>query len=121
MKKKNMQVNNNEFDDDCALIPFDEEDSLFLEEEESLEVFPPVPKEKESKYLGILKNILPYLGSDETKIILAEVMIALKLEGIIGERLSKNESNMVYIIKDSIMQEPGKKKQAINFAQKLLE
>ena len=77
--------------------------------------------EKRYKYLAVLKNILPLLGSDEVKIVLAEVMVALKIEGIIGKSLSDNDSKMVNIIKESILKTPEKKKEAIKFAQKLLE
>ena len=82
--------------------------------------FAPVKKKQHGAYISILKNILPYLGSDEGKIILAEVMIALKVEGIIGKELTTKDNKMVHIIKDSILQEPQKKKDALRFAKRLL-
>ncbi|MBT5955058.1 hypothetical protein HOG98_10120 [bacterium] len=76
--------------------------------------------ENELKFKSVLKNILPYIGTDEGKIILTEVMIALKIEGVIGKQLSKNDSKMVKIIKESILAVPTKKQEALSFAQNLL-
>jgi hypothetical protein len=85
------------------------------------EPFLPVSAEKHALFKGVLKNILPYLGSDEGKIILTEVMIALKLEGIIGKELNQRETQMVNVIKESILKEPKRKQQALRIAQTLLE
>ncbi len=81
----------------------------------------PVSVEKHAIFKGVLKNILPYIGSDEGKIILTEVMIALKLEGIVGKELNSHETKMVNVIKDAILREPKKKRQALKLAEKLLE
>lgn len=80
------------------------------------------PKEnkKHHAYIQVLKNLLPYLGSDETKIILTEVMIALKIEGLVGKSITPKENKMLHIIKDSILTEPDKKAQALTFAKRLL-
>ena len=73
-----------------------------------------------SKYIDILKGILPYIQTDEAKVILAQVMIALKVEGVIGEELTPQSKKMVTIISRSIMDQPRKKKEALLFARKLL-
>ena len=73
-----------------------------------------------SKYIDILKGILPYIQSDEAKVILAQVMIALKVEGVIGEELTPQSKKMVTIISRSIMDQPRKKQEALLFARKLL-
>lgn len=98
-----------EFEQEFGLVPPEEDFGL-------------IPKEtdKHHKYLGLLKNILPYLGSDEGKIVLAEVMIALKLEGVIGKKISNRETKMVNVIKDAILTEPEKREQAIKFAKNLI-
>ncbi len=98
-------------------LPVDDHDALAVDEE-MLDL--PVSSEKHSIFKGVLRNILPYLGSDEGKIVLTEVMVALKLEGVIGKELSQRESKMVNTIKDSILQEPKKKRQALRIAQQLL-
>jgi hypothetical protein len=82
---------------------------------------PPLPVKKPKKFIGVLKNILPYLGSDENKIILAQVIIALKIEGILSSQISNKDIQMISVLKDSIMYEDSKKQQALGFAQKLLE
>ena len=74
------------------------------------------------KYREILRNILPYLGADEVKIILTQVMVALKLEGVLGHsELSSGDLKMVNVIKDAILAEPSRKQKALEMAQKLLE
>jgi hypothetical protein len=98
-------------------LPVDDLDIIAIDED-ALDL----PVSSDKHFLkGVLKNILPYLGSDEGKIILTQVMVALKLEGIIGKELNHRETKMVNVIKDSIMQEPRKKRQALNLAHKLLE
>jgi hypothetical protein len=94
----------------------EEELSLALQDEFSL-----APSgDNQRKYEAVLKNVLPCLGSNEGKIILAQVLIALKIEGIIGKELSFRDTKMVKAIKESIMVFPDKKKQALRYAQRLL-
>jgi len=81
----------------------------------------PRNREKHNQFVSILKSVLPYISSDEGKVVLAEVMIALKVEGIIGAELNSKTEKMVNVISQSIMKQPGKKKEALRFAQKLLE
>ncbi len=100
-------------------LPIQDEDMISFEEDENLDL--PVSAEKHNLFKGILKNILPYLGSDEGKIVLTLVMVALKLEGIVGKELNHKETNMVNVIKDAILSEPSKKRQALQLARKLLE
>lgn len=98
-------------------VPFEEpDDALFLDDEPAS----PVSLEKQQQFEQILKDILPHLGSDEVKIIVTQVMVALKLEGLIGKELTSRDKKMVNVIKDSILMEPGKKREALRLAQKLL-
>ena len=48
-----------------------------------------------TQYTDILQQVLPHLGTDEEKIIYAQVMLALKLEGVIGQELSNTDSEIV--------------------------
>lgn len=81
----------------------------------------PRRRDKHDQFVTILKTILPYIGSDEGKIILTQVMIALKVEGVIGTEMTPKTEKMVSIISESIMKQPGKKKEALKFANRLLE
>jgi|GEM_PF-5864455 len=83
--------------------------------------FMPMDSEKRYQFETILRNILPYLGSDEGKIVLTQVMIILKLEGIIGKQWSPRDSKMVHFIKESILMTPKKKQEALKLAQNLLK
>lgn len=87
-------------------------------QEQSFDLLPR-DKKKHLMYKDILKRILPYLGTDEGKIVLTEVMLALKMEGIIGHKLSSKDAKMVHTIKDSILIEPEKKMQALKLADQL--
>jgi len=72
------------------------------------------------RYVAILRQVLPHLGKDQDKIIHAQVMLALKLEGIIGKDLSKKDSKMVNIIKDAILSSDDKKENALLVAQRII-
>jgi hypothetical protein len=81
----------------------------------------PRRRDKHDQFVSILKTVLPYIGADECKIILAEVMIALKVEGVIGTEMTAKTEKMVNVISDSIMKQPAKKQEALKFASKLLK
>ena len=104
------------------LVPegIDEEALVSSIEEESL-YFAPHDHEKEKKFKKVLKTILPYLGTNEVRIVIAEVIIILKLEGILGKKLTKKDTEILRTLKDSIMSEPIRKEQALRYARKLLQ
>jgi len=81
----------------------------------------PVKEEQHLQYIELLKNVLPYIVSDEGKIVLAQVMIALKVEGVIGRDLSQKQRKMVNIISNAILTQPNKKQAALRFAKRLLK
>ena len=94
-------------------------DQMMEENEQS----PLLPKEieKQYKFQEVFKNVLPYLGSHDGKIVLAQVMIALKLEGVIGHGVKEDEMEMLKIIKDAVLSEDEQKQKALNWARKLLK
>lgn len=77
--------------------------------------------EKEKKFEEVFAAVLPHLGHSENKIILAQILITLKLEGILGKDINEKEEKMVNIIKDSVLSEPEKKQEALRNAYRLLE
>ena len=79
-----------------------------------------VTPEKEEQYFELLKQVLPKVGTDERKIITAEVLLALKLEGIIGEDLSANDVKLIKTIKEAIFLTPQRKEEALRMAKVLL-
>lgn len=81
----------------------------------------PKNREKHEQFVSILKTVLPYISSDEVKVVLAEVMIALKVEGIIGQEMTPKTEKMVNVISESILKQPGKKTEALKFANRLLQ
>lgn len=81
-----------------------------------------MPKDDENKqrFEQILQTVLPVIGTHEGKTIIAEILVALKLEGVIGSSLSDRETEMIKIIKDAIVESPMQKQEALSYAQKLL-
>jgi hypothetical protein len=49
----------------------------------------PRKQELHKKFIHTLQHVLPHLGKDESKIVSALIILALKLEGIIGKEISK--------------------------------
>ncbi len=93
------------------------DEALFLDDEPAS----PVSSDKQVLFESTLRQLLPHLGSDEVKIVVTQVMVALKLEGILGVDLSPRDKRMVNVIKESILMEPTKKREALRLAQKLLK
>ena len=81
-----------------------------------------LPKKKElhKQFIQTLQSILPHLGKDESKIISALIILALKLEGIIGKELSKEDSKLIEILKEMIIHNDEKKESAILIAKRLM-
>ncbi|MFT5171826.1 MAG: hypothetical protein ACI9BD_001604 [Candidatus Marinamargulisbacteria bacterium] len=95
------------------------DDDLFLDSSDSPLL--PTDVERQYQFQEIFKNILPYLGSHDGKIVLAQVMIALKLEGIIGKELGDQDYEMLKVVKDAVLAEPIQRQRALKWAQKLLK
>ena len=72
------------------------------------------------QYVSILKDILPHVGTDEEKIIYTQITLALKLEGLIGKKLTDKDSQLITIIKDAIMSSKERKENALLMAEKVL-
>ena len=70
------------------------------------------------KFITTLQKVLPHLGKDESKIISALIILALKLEGIIGKDLSDADSKMIEILKDSIQNNTDKKDSVMKIAER---
>ena len=81
----------------------------------------PVSKKNIPRYEEILKVVLPNIGARSAKIVLVQVMVALKLEGIVGKEMTSGDVKMIKVIKDSIMLDQDKKKNMVNYSRKLLE
>lgn len=76
---------------------------------------------KHEKFEQILKSILPQIGTNEGKIILAQIILALKLEKVIGKDLTYKDEQLVKTIKEAVMGNPDKKQEALQLAKNLLK
>ena len=72
------------------------------------------------KFKNVMQSIIPHMTGHPPKVILAQVMIALKVEGILGDSLTEQDITMIKVIKDSIMANPEKKAEALLQRQQLV-
>jgi hypothetical protein len=79
----------------------------------------PQKQELHKKFIQTLQKILPHLGKDESKIISALIILALKLEGIVGKELSEKDSKMIEILKNCIVEDDDKRDSALKLAERL--
>lgn len=103
-----------------ALTDWSDDDDFLGQEMEEVFSLLPHESDKQSVYLDALKSILPHLGANEVKIVVTEIMIALKIEGLIGKQMTSRDTKMVHTLKDAILSEPIRRRQALSLAQQLL-
>mgnify|MGYP001243908852 CR=1 FL=1 len=68
----------------------------------------------------ILKDVLIQVGTDSKKVILAQVLIALKLEGILSDTLTDAQYKLVKVITDGILSDPEQTIETEKLIKKLL-
>ena len=93
--------------------------SLATETESDLEILED-RQAQHHKYVAVLRQILPYLGQDPEKIVFAQVMLALKLDGIIGKELSAEDSEMVNSIRSAILSSAHRREDAMLMANRIM-
>ncbi|MEK9726902.1 MAG: hypothetical protein VW397_02215 [Candidatus Margulisiibacteriota bacterium] len=81
----------------------------------------PRKQELHQKFIETLQTVLPHLGKDESKIVSALIILALKLEGIIGKDISEKDSKLIEILKKMIFQNEEKKDSALKIAERLMK
>lgn len=99
-----------------------QQDDVFIEEDLH-DVFGLEPKDKGNRetFVKALKFLLPKVGTYESNIVILEIMLALRIEGIVSETFNQKDKEMVKVIRDAIFKEPTRKKQALKYAQKVLK
>ena len=80
----------------------------------------PQKQELHAKFIKTLEQVLPHLGKDESKIVSALIILALKLEGIIGKDISEKDTKLINILKDMVFKDEDKKESAIKIAERLM-
>lgn len=65
-----------------------------------------------------LKLLLPHVGTDADQVVLAQVLLTLKLEGIIPEDLGDLDVDMVRAVKNALLTDPVRVNEAIKLARK---
>ena len=79
----------------------------------------PQKQELHEQFVSTLKQVLPHLGTDESKIVSALIILALKLEGIIGKEISEKDSNLIDILRECVIGDEEKRDTALKIAQNL--
>ena len=80
-----------------------------------------LPRKKTSKFIQTLQQVLPHLGKDESKIVSALIILALKLEGVIGKDISEKDSKLIEILKSMVFNDKEKKDSALKIAERLMK
>jgi hypothetical protein len=78
--------------------------------------FLPSSPEKRVRFEEVMAAVLPQLGAHKGKLVAAQVMIALKIEGILDRDLNDKEIRMIQSIKDAVLADPEREKQALSYA-----
>ena len=68
--------------------------------------------ERNIQFETVYKRILPGLNNHGGKLLAAQLMLTLKLEGRIGKNLSQRDIDMIESIKDNLLEDPTMCKQA---------
>jgi hypothetical protein len=79
----------------------------------------PQKKELHKKFIQTLQQVLPHLGKDEGKIVSALIILALKLEGVIGKEISEKDSKLIKLLKEMIFNDQEKKESVMKMAERL--
>jgi hypothetical protein len=77
--------------------------------------------QKHKLFQSALVYFLPKVLGNDNNIVLLEVLLALKLEGLVGKELSEDDVRLIRIIQESILASPAKRLEAIKMAQVLVE
>ena len=77
--------------------------------------------QKRQDFETMLETLLPCVGTDPGKMLLAQVIVSLKLQGVSGKNMDEKQINMVHVIQDSLLKDPIKYKEALKITKKLLE
>ena len=96
---------------ELSVQPLETDDELFTDF---------VSLDKEEQFYQLLKTVLPQIGTDERKIIVTEILLALKLEGIVGEDLSDKDVELIQTLKETVYLSPERKEEALRLAEVLL-
>lgn len=80
----------------------------------------PQKKELHAKFIRTLQKVLPRLSKDEGQIISALIILALKIENIIGKDISNEDAKLIGILKDMIMNDSQKRQSTMNVARRIL-
>ena len=80
----------------------------------------PQKQELHKKFIETLQRVLPHLGKDESKIVSALIILALKLEGIIGKDISEKDTKLINVLKALVFDDEEKKDSAIKIAERLM-
>jgi hypothetical protein len=76
--------------------------------------------ERQQKFEEVFRSMLPHLDSHIGKSVMAQTIITLKLEGLVGEELTESDLKMLKAVQESVMQDDERRNQAIRFSQRLI-
>lgn len=78
-------------------------------------------QEKHRDFFQIYTQLLPSIGTSDSDRIVAQIIIILKLEGLIGETLSDRDIQLIHTLKHTVMNSPHNREFALSLAKTLIE
>jgi len=78
-------------------------------------------RERQAKFEEIFRSVGPHIDTQPAKLVMIQLMISLRMEGLIGKELTEKEMKMLRVIHDSVMLNHEKRHDALKLAQRLLK
>jgi len=72
--------------------------------------------ENKRKFRGVFKHTLGHLDDDEVDIIVAQILISLRLEGVVGKNLTNDEACLVAMIRDAVLDNKEQREEALTLS-----
>ncbi|RAP31421.1 hypothetical protein DID78_01130 [Candidatus Marinamargulisbacteria bacterium SCGC AG-343-D04] len=82
-------------------------------------LFSPSQIEKNIQLETVLKKVFPQLGGHVGEELVTHIMLVLKLEGIIGPKMGKDDIKMVQELKEKLLKDANLKKEVLATIKKI--
>lgn len=79
------------------------------------------PEKKLYKFRQAMDRIRPQLSGQEEETVITEIILALRLEGLIGKDMSEREVGLVNMLTDAVLKNKTIKDEALKVALKLVD
>jgi hypothetical protein len=74
----------------------------------------PKKQQQYDRFVATIERVLPHLEDDDRKVVSTLILLALKLEGIVGKTLSEDDLKLVHALHDMVMKDDDQREAALN-------